>query len=994
LANATTPPDLWAMSQDPIQRVELLTAVVDQTIPSAASLAAAGPDLGAIPPPTARQPGDPRFEVNGTLQDVIETFAPDSRMQQTFMSRGWFVTRTALTTGVPAGWGPWEWSLTLNYRGTNLSDRGYRSAGILPGGFFDAQVTEAAAATGFQPVTSLQTFGPGLQAQVVKWIGNRAPILSPTVSVKPEIGTPVQFRSGVSDSDGQPVAVRWFIEDPTFSALRPSTAECSLNPPGRIDPLSGFAYTCPWRRIDDPGTGISYTYGRPGTWNVLVTAQDNDGAVSSEQFTVTVGNVAPTLTIFAYPFVVLPPQVPTTPEGQEFRIDGTVNFPGRLPDGTYSALTTLVVDWGDGEITQRAYPCTDGAVPSDRGCLIRLNPGFSSASSYVFAPNLNEPPLPDGPWPFTFTHTYVYKPGAFVNPATVKVYALTTLSGRSQTEIVSANIENIAPVFDAAYTCPFVADPLVLCFAGNRQEAPVGQPLRIDGRILDTPPAQHFVNVFWGDGTSSALTPGCTEPGCPLQTASFLPFPPVSNALPPKYLNIDHVYQNPGTYDVRVQVDDGGPNGRTVRSIGSRSAFGVSALLGPTEVQGTKSATYTYTSLVPPRGTVSVTPSCQDGQVTAQTASSFTCTFAAVAAQKASKVLLHAIIAGVTFDRSLDISIVPPPTTISAIAGPSTVTAGTTATYTYTETHASGAGLVFFMPTCGTAGAVQGGGAGAITCKFNDVAAATTTDVGITIAAPGGTATSTLPVTVLPDVTPPVLTLPGTIRANSTSNAGAIVPFSVSAVDAVSGPSQVIICSADSGTRFPIGTTTVTCSAGDWKNNTATGSFDVVVTDVTPPSLTLPASQTIDATGPGGAVAAFSATAADFAPAAPAVSCVPASGSTFKIGTTPVACGAVDAAGNRGSGQFTVTVRGASDQIKSLQAYIAGLPIDAATQKALLTALKAAASSVAANRRNACTELASVATLAQSAARARKLTAAQADRIVSDVNRIRAVLGC
>ena len=43
------------------------------------------------------------------------------------------------------------------------------------------------------------------------------------------------------------------------------------------------------------------------------------------------------------------------------------------------------------------------------------------------------------------------------------------------------------------------------------------------------------------------------------------------------------------------------------------------------------------------------------------------------------------------------------------------------------------------------------------------------------------------------------------------------------------------------------------------------------------------------------------------------MSCAPASGSVFAIGTTAVACTATDHVGNAANGSFTVTVRGAKD---------------------------------------------------------------------------------
>jgi uncharacterized repeat protein (TIGR03803 family) len=74
----------------------------------------------------------------------------------------------------------------------------------------------------------------------------------------------------------------------------------------------------------------------------------------------------------------------------------------------------------------------------------------------------------------------------------------------------------------------------------------------------------------------------------------------------------------------------------------------------------------------------------------------------------------------------------------------------------------------------------------------------------------------------------PVLSVPGTITANATSPAGAVVTFSVTALDNVD-PNPAITCSPASGSTFPIGTTHVTCTATDASGNSADSGFDVVV---------------------------------------------------------------------------------------------------------------------------------------------------------------------
>lgn len=78
------------------------------------------------------------------------------------------------------------------------------------------------------------------------------------------------------------------------------------------------------------------------------------------------------------------------------------------------------------------------------------------------------------------------------------------------------------------------------------------------------------------------------------------------------------------------------------------------------------------------------------------------------------------------------------------------------------------------------------------------------------------------------DATPPVLTLPPdfTIAAPGTTSAVGI--FSATATDLVDGDVPVT-CSASSGDSFPIGNTTVSCTATDGHGNSSSGSFVITV---------------------------------------------------------------------------------------------------------------------------------------------------------------------
>ena len=86
-------------------------------------------------------------------------------------------------------------------------------------------------------------------------------------------------------------------------------------------------------------------------------------------------------------------------------------------------------------------------------------------------------------------------------------------------------------------------------------------------------------------------------------------------------------------------------------------------------------------------------------------------------------------------------------------------------------------------------------------------------------------------------------------------------------------------------------------------------TFRVDVLGNTPPTLHLPGDLVAEATGPTGAVVTFSATATDAEDSPPpSVTCTPASGSTFPIGTTTVKCSTKDSGGLTDSGSFHVTV--------------------------------------------------------------------------------------
>jgi len=169
-----------------------------------------------------------------------------------------------------------------------------------------------------------------------------------------------------------------------------------------------------------------------------------------------------------------------------------------------------------------------------------------------------------------------------------------------------------------------------------------------------------------------------------------------------------------------------------------------------------------------------------------------------------------------------------------------------------------------------------------------------------------GFGTQSISITI-PDTTPPTLTLPPDATNEATSAAGAVHTFNATATDN-SDPNPSVVCNPPSGSTFPLGVTTITCTATDSSGNSTTGTFTKTVVDTTPPVLTVPSDATNEATGPGGAVHIFSATATDIVDPSPTVVCDPLSGSTFPLGDTLINCTATDFSGNASSGSFTKTV--------------------------------------------------------------------------------------
>lgn len=236
---------------------------------------------------------------------------------------------------------------------------------------------------------------------------------------------------------------------------------------------------------------------------------------------------------------------------------------------------------------------------------------------------------------------------------------------------------------------------------------------------------------------------------------------------------------------------------------------------------------------------------------------------------------------------------------------------------------------------------------------------------------------------------PPALQLPAPITVEADSRDGMAVPFEVTASDDGAAPATVV-CEPAPGSVFPVGTTTVGCTATDDGGLTSTGSFDVTVTYTNrPPSLTAPADVVVDTDSRDGTTVAFDLPAVtDDGLAASTVSCTPPPGAFFAVGTTTVTCTATDDEGLASAPvSFSVTVNG------PVQRTCAAL--DAALTSTTLSAtLRAAADGLqAAGYPQLATSLRSLATVV-APYDGRRLSVTLAAVVRSWLLRVDAELGC
>jgi hypothetical protein len=202
------------------------------------------------------------------------------------------------------------------------------------------------------------------------------------------------------------------------------------------------------------------------------------------------------------------------------------------------------------------------------------------------------------------------------------------------------------------------------------------------------------------------------------------------------------------------------------------------------------------------------------------------------------------------------------------------------------------------------------------------------------------------------------------------------------------------------GETFPVGMTKVTYTARDSNGNSADCSFNVVVIDNTPPLIACPPASTpyvtVNAVNSSGATVNYPLLSVGDNCGTPTVKYSAAPGSAFPIGTTSVACVAVDGSGNMSTCTFTIYVESASEQIADLIGGVnAASSVSSSIRHALIVKLDAAQADLSQmDTADACSSLQAFISLTQAQIDKKITPASIGTSFISDATRIRAVLGC
>jgi len=208
---------------------------------------------------------------------------------------------------------------------------------------------------------------------------------------------------------------------------------------------------------------------------------------------------------------------------------------------------------------------------------------------------------------------------------------------------------------------------------------------------------------------------------------------------------------------------------------------------------------------------------------------------------------------------------------------------------------------------------------------FSDFASCSVT-VKVTNARGGLSTSVTTDLAVVPQ-TPTLTRVPANISVQATSPAGAPVYFDLPRASDPQDGALPVSCSKASGATFPIGATTVTCTATDGDAHTASASFTVTVLDTTTPVVTATVSPRPNEHGWNNTPVTVQWSILEVGAIATKTGCGTVTVATDTSGDV-LTCTVVDASGNSGSASVTVKL----DQVKPVVTFaapVSAIPVNA-----------------------------------------------------------------
>jgi len=261
----------------------------------------------------------------------------------------------------------------------------------------------------------------------------------------------------------------------------------------------------------------SHTYADNGVYTVTVTVFDDDGGSHQRTFTITVSNVAPTLTVVGNQTANEGSQVSITDIGT-FTDPGFNNPSNPIPGGETTETFTYTIDWGDGTTASSGSATVDTLGAAGTPTAGSFNGSHTYADNGVYTVTVTVFDDDGGSHQRTFTITV-----SNVAPT------LTVVGNQTTNEGSQVSITDIGTFTDPGFNNP--SNPI-----------PGGETAETFTYTID-----------WGDGTTASSGSATVDT---LGSAGS----PTSGSF-----NGSHTYADNGVYTVTVTVfdDDGGSHQRT-----------------------------------------------------------------------------------------------------------------------------------------------------------------------------------------------------------------------------------------------------------------------------------------------------------------------------------------------------------------------------------------------------------------------------------------------